>query len=425
MGAEGTMVLSHLSVRQGDAVSYRDLCSEKRFLLLLLGQSVSTTGDWLANGALLVFAYQRTGSGLAVGAMGFSQALPGAVLGLLAGVLADRWDRRLTMIGCDVARAALAFALATLPPLSLAFGAAAGLSLFGLLFSPAYEATVPNLVPAQKLIAANTLEATTRQILVLLGPALGALVVGRWGAGMALLLDGASFLVSAASVAASAPRGRPIVAGTQSVDLHLGRPFAEGLDFMLSRPAMRSFVIIDACRGLGIGIIIALSPVFVVRALGLPPETGGYLTSAAGAGMLAGSLLVGLLGQRWPTAWLLAGAMLVNGLSHSLFALAPDFASAAGLRVVTGLAVGVSGIARRTLLQVLVPDALRGRVFGALTSTINLTTLIAMAAGGALVDLLGIREVFALAGLAVVAGSVMAFRMASRFALGEHGRTRA
>ena len=62
-----------IAVVRGDAVSYRSLLSERRFLLLLLGQSVSTTGDWLASVALLVFAYQRTGSGLAVGAMGFSQ----------------------------------------------------------------------------------------------------------------------------------------------------------------------------------------------------------------------------------------------------------------------------------------------------------------------------------------------------------------
>ncbi|MCL5995446.1 MAG: MFS transporter [Chloroflexi bacterium] len=403
-------------------MSYRSLLSERRFLLLLLGQSVSTTGDWLASVALLVFAYQRTGSGLAVGAMGFSQALPAAVLGLLAGVLVDRWDRRLTMIGCDVARAALTLALATLPPLPLAFGAAAGLSLFGLLFSPAYEATIPNLVPEEKLVAANALGATSRQGLVLVGPALGALVVGLWGPGMALFLDGASFLASAASVAAAAPRGRPVVAGAQPVDLNLGRAFAEGLGFVLSRPAMRSFVVIDACRGLGIGIIIALSPVFMARALGLPPEVGGYLTSAAGAGMLGGSLLVGLLGQRWPTGWLLVGGMLVTGLSHTLFALAPDFASAAGLRVVAGVSLATSGVARQTLLQVLVPDALRGRVFGALTSTINLTTLIAMAAGGALADILGIREVFALAGLAIVAGGVTAFSLASRSSPGGYGR---
>jgi DHA3 family macrolide efflux protein-like MFS transporter len=177
---------------------------------------------------------------------------------------------------------------------------------------------------------------------------------------------------------------------------------------------MRSFVVIDACRGLGLGIIVALSPVFMAHALDLAPEAGGYLISVSGAGMLGGSFLVGLLGQRWPAGRLLVSGMLVNGLSHTLFALAPDFTSAAGLRLVTGVSVGASGIARRTLLQVLVPDALRGRVFGALTSTMNLTTLIAMAAGGALADILGIRPVFALAGLLIVAGGIAALGVPGR-----------
>jgi len=407
---------------RGDTVSYRSLLSERRFLLLLLGQTVSTTGDWLASIALLVFAYQRTGSGLAVGAMGFSQALPAAVLGLLAGVLVDRWDRRRTMIGCDVARAVLTLALATLPPLPLAFGAAAGLSVFGLLFGPAYEATIPNLVPEKKLVAANALETTSRQVLVLVGPALGALVVGLWGPGMALLLDGVSFLASAASVAAAAPRDRPVVFGARSVDLNLGRAFADGLGFTFSRRAVRSFVVIDACRGLGLGSIVALSPVFTSRALGLPPEAGGYLISASGAGMLGGSLLAGLLGQRWPAGWLLAGGMLANGLGHVLFALTPDFASAAVLSVLIGAALAPSGIARRTLLQVIVPDALRGRVFGVLTATFNLSSLVSMAAGGALADVVGIREVRALAGLVIVAGGVNALGMAGRASPSEHGR---
>ncbi|MBI3973564.1 MAG: MFS transporter [Chloroflexi bacterium] len=150
----------------------------------------------------------------------------------------------------------------------------------------------------------------------------------------------------------------------------------------------------------------------MARALGLPPEAGGYLISAAGAGMLGGALLVGLVGQRWPTGWLLVGGMLANGLSHALFALAPDFASAAGLRVLAGASLAASGVARRTLLHVLVPDALRGRVFGTLTVAFNLTTLVAMAAGGALADVLGIRAVYALAGLAVVAGGAAALGVA-------------
>ncbi|MCL4544699.1 MAG: MFS transporter [Chloroflexi bacterium] len=397
-------------------MSYRSLLGERRFLLLLLGQTVSTTGDWLASVALLVFAYERTGSGLAVGAMGLFQALPAAVLGLMAGALADRWDRRRTMAGCDVARAVLTLALATLPPLPFAFGAAAALSVFGLLFSPAYEATIPNLVPVEKLVAANALESMVKQALVLVGPALGALVVGLWGPGAALFFDGVSFLASAATVAAAAPRRQLALPGAQAAVPNFGRAIAEGLGFVAAHRMLRRFVVIDACRGLALGSIVALSPIFMARALGLPPATGGYLITAAGAGMLGGSLVVGLVGRRCPTRWLLVGGMWGNGLSYVLFALMPNFTAAAGVRVLTGASLAPSGIARRTLLQMLVPDALRGRVFGVLTATSNLTSMVSMAAGGALADILGIREVYALAGLVIVAGGVVALGVSARSA---------
>ncbi|MDQ5840725.1 MAG: MFS transporter, partial [Chloroflexota bacterium] len=188
--------------------------AERDFALLTVGAFISLLGDGFFYVALAWQVYEISNVPTALSLVGLAWTLPLLLFVLIGGVFSDRYDRRWLMIGADLIRAA---AIGTLGLLSVTgvlelWHVVALIAFVGLgdaFFNPASTAIVPDLLPEELLPQANALQGLVRPLTVrLVGPALGGLTVAVVGPGTAFLIDGGSFIVSAVSVAAIAPRPR-------------------------------------------------------------------------------------------------------------------------------------------------------------------------------------------------------------------------
>lgn len=360
------------------------------FSRLFAAQLISFAGDWFATVALLGLILELTGSPAVASLLLVVQTGAFAVASPIAGVLADRYDRRRLMVIADVARVpvALAFLLARDPDtLWIAFVAVGLLSLGAAVFEPTSSASLPNLVEEAELPEANVLIGSAWGTMLAVGAALGGLVAATLGRDVAFAVNAASFGASALlivgihrpfreardrSSVGEGPRGAGGVAESISVVLRFARGNRTLAALLLSKTTF----------GVGAGVIVLLAvfgrDVFRAGDAGI-----GVLFAARGLGALIGPFLVrsvvgvserGLIGG-------IAASFGIFAICYGLLPLAPILPIAA--LAVFGAHLG--GGAQWTLssygLQRAAPDAIRGRVFsfdyGLLTLTIALSTLIA------------------------------------------------
>jgi MFS family permease len=175
------------------------LLRQRGFALLWTGELISAAGDWVLFVALPFYVYQHTGSTMATGATFMAQIVPPLLLGSVAGVFVDRWERRRTMIIADFARALLLLLLLTVhtrADLPRVYIVAFLLAAIAQLFAPAKGALIPRLVGTAHLVRANALNALGDSIPRLVGPALGGALFAGLGLPGVLLTDSASFLLT-------------------------------------------------------------------------------------------------------------------------------------------------------------------------------------------------------------------------------------
>jgi MFS family permease len=362
---------------------------QRNVALLWSAGLLSMTGDWVLLIALPYYAYVMTGSPLMTGAMFIAGAAPRLAFGSVAGVFVDRWDRRRTMIGCDLVRAALLLpllAVATADQLWIVYAVVFAQEAVGQLFQPAKLAVIPSLVDGERLTAVNALDSASMGITRLVGPPLGGLVMAASGLTGVVAIDAASFLVSAAllalirapSTAARGPAEPPAKSPLRAAAGHTRAVWGEWLDGVRVVRSERAVTAIFAAMGLvmiGYGAIMVLLVVLVRDVLhGGAPEYGLF-AAAQGAGALAGTLLIGQVGHRLPPARLFSVSLVACGLAFLLAFNTPTLPPALAGVTAAGLAMAGWMVAERTLLQSGVADRYRGRVLGAYGTTNGLLML--------------------------------------------------
>jgi dTMP kinase len=380
------------------------------FFHLWLTQVVSATGDWLGFLAIAALA-TRVGAGSAEAAVGVVMAariVPGFFLGPASGVIADRFDRKRVMVVCDVGRAAV---LATLPFVDNVLGlviASLVLEIFTLLWTPAKEASVPNLVPSDHLTTANSLSLVAAYGTMPLAAGLFSLLskVAEWigeidAVGglktdqetIAFFVDSATFLFSALMISrlrlpASARRRR---APTEKRRIDFGQAFhelKEGWQFIFINPVVRAVNIGLATGLIGGGMLVPLGPVFSIEVLGAGTAGFGFFIFALGCGVAIGVVLLSVFQRRVPKAEVFAGSLLVAGVSLVVAASMSTLGLAALFVAVLGVCAGAVYVLGFTLLHESVDDELRGRIFSALYTLVRFCILIAFAVGPFLADAL-------------------------------------
>jgi MFS family permease len=373
------------------------------FRRLYVGQLVSFLGTQLTAVAVPYQAYLLTRSSLVVGLLSLAQLGPLVVGSLLGGSVADSTDRRRLLLAMQVLLAATTVGLAlnagrAHPALWPLFACTALSAGFSGIDSPTRSASIPALVDRSSLPAAYALWQVLLQTGVVAGPALAGVLLARFGAAPVYWIDVASFGVAFTSVARMRPLP-PVGGGTRA---GLGS-VVEGVRFLRGRRALTGTFVIDL-DAMIFGMPRALFPALGTGLYRGGATTVGLLYAAPGAGALAGALFTGWVGRVRRRGMAVLVAVTVWGLAVAGFGLARWLPLGLLLLAAAGAADVVSAVFRNTILQLSVPDALRGRLSGMHIAVVTGGPRLGDLEAGAVASVTSPRFSVVSGGLAAVAG---------------------
>lgn len=361
------------------AVAVFAVLRHRELRALWIADWINDVGNFVTFIALAVYINRLTGSATAVGLALALRSVPWFTIGPVAGVLADRMDRRAVMIGCSLIRAVLVGALPFTTQAWQAYLLSFGSSLFGPVFRPARSAFLAQVAPADQLVPVLAVTETTHQVLHTVGPAIGGLAVLALGARNAFFVDAASFVVAAAFVAMVASRGKP-----KTERRSTAHELREGLRELFVAPAVRSYALLNAAIALGFGGVLALLLVYMRQVLHRPGGQYGIILSVAGLGTVLASLAIAARDRHHSRVpWVTAAAFGVGAFALSWFS--PSLLWLVPIALVSGLADAGAGIPMTATIAETLSDHLRGRIYAATESMYSL----ASAAGSLLFAWLG------------------------------------
>lgn len=394
------------------------LARQRDYRLVLSAGLVSLTGDWILRTGLAFQVYVMTGSTLASGGLLLASFLPLVLLGSLAGVFVDRWDRRRTMIVTNVLHAMGLLPLLLVRDENQLWVIYLVILVQGCLqqfFRPAEQSLVPLLVEPRQLVTANSLNSQSNDIARLVGAALGGVLAAVGGLPLLALADAATYLVAMGLLLAVRHRPERVVMervrGVRSAVRGLRDEWVEGIRICVGGPAMRLVFVFGLVTGVGEGAMSTLFAPFVSAELGGDGTAYGLITSSQAVGGIAGGLIAAAAGARFSAAKLWGFGAVAFGLIDLVMFLYPLFWDGLTPAFVCMIAVGIPGAfltaGMMTVIQRLTEDASRGRVFGALFAAEGAALLVGIAAAGVLGDVVGIIPVLVVQGLGFFVGGLV------------------
>lgn len=383
---------------------FREVLKNRNFFFLWLGQIISQIGDRLGQMALIAFVYFKApGSTVEIAKILSFTIIPVFLIGPIAGVYVDRWDRRQTMYSCDFLRAVL---MLTIPlflfytkymsPIYLIIFVAFSIGRF---FIPAKLSIIPDLVENKDLLIANSLVNITGMIAAILGFGISGILVEWWGARSGFYLDALSFFVSGALIfliskksgASSAIDFREV--GKEIVEVIRKSVLAEikdGILYFIQKKDIRFTAWLTFILWSALGAVYVVLIVFVQKTLHSATKDLGLLIMFLGIGLFLGSLIYGRFGQRISHYKIIFLSLVLSGIMLIVFALVieryPDFFSAAALSFLLGLLVSPIMIASNTIIHNASDNEMRGKIFSSMEIIMHLGFLLFMFISSILAD---------------------------------------
>ncbi|HEX5156501.1 MAG TPA: MFS transporter [Ktedonobacterales bacterium] len=413
----------------------------RNFALLWWGQTVSSVGDFAWDTALILWiatdiAGNQSWAPLAVSGAILAAAIPQIVVGPVAGVFVDRWDKRRTMIAMTAIQAVLA-ALLVVPVLGVSLpdiGSAhiAPGWLLGVIYAdiflltscsqfflPAQLALIKDIVPEPRQDQAIEMTQAIQGLAVVIGPPVAAALVFGLGIEWALLLNAITFgLCFWATVAIKAPPSVSSLAPGEAG--HFSREFAAGIRYVMGHNVLRTVLIAEILTWLGFGALQSLGYFFITENLHAPPETYGWFGAIFGFGAIVGAAFVTVFGRRIGLVRVLWVSLVTSGIFVATMAHLTSF----GLAMLAAFLFGVTATAILISAGPLAIDATEKEFVGRVTAVINpvgrLAAFFSVIIAGSLVATVlsglhvtflgvefdGVNVVFSLMGLLAVAGGI-------------------
>ncbi|HEY2803300.1 MAG TPA: dTMP kinase [Actinomycetota bacterium] len=427
------------ALRGTKSATFKDLLTQPAFSRLLAAMAVSSLGDWVGFVAVASLVTNLASSpaakSYAVAGVMTARMLPAILFGPIAGTLVDRVDRKRLMITSDLARGAMYASMPFLGHLWSIFTLSFFIECLSLLWTPARDASLPNLVPRRQLANANSVGLLTTYGTLPLGGLVFTLLAGvatALGAripyfegnpeSLALWLDAGTFLFSAAMVSGIAIRSSPQLSVVKLDLSRFGKDILDGIRFLRENSvasAMTTGIVVSFSA---VGAVLALGPIFARETLAAGAAGWGVLVTAFGIGMGIGLVSLNLLAKHFDRERIFSGSMILAAVTLFVLAAMPNLSLAAVVTVVLGFFCGSTWVTGYTLIQENVTDEYRGRTFGSLTVMARLGLFLSLAAfpllagiigthaievGGQSLDLSGTRAALWTAGLGVIiAGAV-------------------
>jgi MFS family permease len=397
--------------------AYRPVLRNGPLVRLLVGEFVSSIGDWLYLVAVLLLVYQLTADPVLLGIVGAARLIPYLVLSIPAGIVADRFDRRLILLTTDVIRGLLMVVMAVLSASGAPVWTIIGLAILGTcasaFFGPAITAYLPVVVGDEAdLGPANSAWGILDNLAFIIGPAVAGLLIAASGLTLAFVINAVSFAVIAVVLATLPSARRPVASGAPEpavADAQAGAPVASGRAATLADSARGSWgpLALDFATSFGGGALGVLTVLIAIEVLGAGEAAAGYLNAATGVGgVVAGFLAGGLVARRLDLP-IVAGAA-VGGIALAVLALARDLPLAL---VAIAFAVGallLLDIVNVTLVMRVVPDELRGRSMGLIQTSGTIAAALGSLVGPILAAVIGVPLVLVLLGVTVAGISLLA-----------------
>lgn len=341
------------------------------FRALWLGQTASAVGTQVSMVALPLIAVIALHAGpLELGILAALETIPYVVLSLPAGVIVDRMDRRATMITCDLGRAvvlvitAIALALGT-ATIGLLYGVALAIGSLSVFFTVAYTSYLADILPADRLVAGNQRLELSDSGARIVGPSIGGTLLVLAGGAVAILVDAASYILSAIALVGS-PR-RPEAGQPASAGVGVLGGIGDGLRRVAGDQLLRDLAGSTAVFNLGSGMILAVIVLFATHDVGLDAAGFGLVYGIGNVGFLLGAMAVGALTSRFGVGRSLLGTTYLSAVAMIAMAVAgpgPGMLLLLTGRFVGAAATPVYNVNVLSLRQARVDDAIMGRVNG-------------------------------------------------------------
>ncbi len=389
--------------RAGDRPRLRSVLAKPGYRRLWAARTVSQCGDIAQFTTVAVLVYQLTKSGVGVTLVVLAEIAPVLLLAPLAGPIVDRLPRVKVMVGADIARVVLATLLVVSPGnLALVYVVAFGLAAGSVFFNPAAGSLLPTLVEDDELVAANSgiwSAAVLAQVLV--APAAG-FVAATAGVRWAFGLNALSFALSAIMLRGLAERRPPRTAGTAGIR-------TQGLEALRLLGADRllfGFAIAQALGALSAGATSALLVVLAAERFGTAAGGFGLMLAAIAVGAFLGPLAVTRLAPQAQRPGLVFGAFGLRGVVDLVLASVTALPLALGALVCYGVGTSTGNVTFTSVVQSHVAEDMRGRVFAAFDLIWQTMRLVSLIAGGFLADRVGVRAVFLVGGILLLAAAL-------------------
>ncbi|RZS43715.1 putative MFS family arabinose efflux permease [Herbihabitans rhizosphaerae] len=374
------------------------LRARPRFRSLCVARIVSFVGDSLSLVALMLYVASSTGQALAVSVLLLVGDVAPALFSPITGAISDRFDLRKVMITCELVQGALLAIIAfTLPPLPVLLVLVALRAIAGQVFQPASRAAVPALVDDRELPTANSVIGFGTNGAEVIGPLVAAALFPFVGVSGVLLVDAASFVLSAILLC-TLPTLPPNPDGDHDDSL-VGQAKA-GLRFIWHTRAVRvitiGFCSVVAANGIDdVALVLLAKDTFASG-----DSAVALLLASVGIGLIVGYALLAKYSARLSMPVLLLAGFAISSVGNLLTGLAWAVAAAFTVQAVRGLGLAAMDVASNTLLHRLVPTSMFGRVFGNLYGLIGIAAAVSYIAGGVLLDATSAPVTFVIAGAA-------------------------
>jgi MFS family permease len=390
------------------------LLMQPNFRRLWLAQAVSWSGDHFTFLALMIVINQATRSAGAIALLMLVMTIPRMVLGMIAGVFVDRWDRQRLMVTSDLLRGVLSLALiwvARSQHIGLIYPLALVISSVGVFFVPARSAVMKTILKENELLPANILMQTTFTVTLVIGPALAGVLIGKFGTTPAFAFDALTFFISSALVATMIIARFVRANGHVSSRSAFWAEFTEGLDFVRASRMITAMLLVLTVVSMATGAINALFVPFLMNVLHVGATELGLGDSAQGLGMIAGGMLTAAVAARLRANQILGGSLLLAGILIVAIGLAPTYYVVLVLLFAVGLVVMPLEATIPAVMQKIVPLDKIGRVGGTMNTGQSVATVAAMGGAGIAADAVGARLVFVVAGAICAVGAFLALSL--------------
>jgi len=384
----------------------------KNYRLFFGGQSVSLIGMWMQSIALSWLVYRLTNSAILLGFMGFVNQIPSFILSPIAGVYADRWNRRYMLICTQVLLMLQSLTLAAL----VLSGVVAVWHLIALAFfsgivnafdAPARQSFVIDMIERKEDLGnAIALNSAIFNGSRLIGPSLAGIIIAATGEGMCFLINGLSYLAIISALLAMHINPKEHMVQNTPVLQEL----KDGFSYVYNHSPIRSLLILVALVSLVGMPYVVLMPIFAKEILGGGPSTLGFLMASSGIGALTGAFFLASRRDFKGTGRLIPVAAIIFGTGLIAFSFSRVFIYSFALMLMTGFGLMVQMALSNTSLQTIVDDDKRGRVMSFYTMAfMGMAPFGSLLAGG-LAHRIGAPNTLLLGGLACVAGALLCAR---------------